>query len=66
MYDHMKRTKELYNLLEDQLSKEIFQARLKLDLDYSAENSMNIGLLARIMPPEERQKLQNWKKEFCD
>lgn len=64
MYDFTGRCQQLFSLLQDDLSKEIFLARLRLDIEPSMSNAMRVLCLneASRKNPEERAKRLAWKE----
>ena len=47
MYQFVERLQTLYGLLQDEKSKEIFQARFAIDMEQTNSNIMRLGLLSR-------------------
>lgn len=64
MYDVMKRTRALYSMLQDELSKEIFKARLAFDLDPSMTNAVKLMCLNPAIPKDRLEEAQSWKKKL--
>lgn len=64
MYDTIKRIKTLYSALQDELSREVFHARLAFDVDPTMTNAVKLLCLNPSVPKDEREELQNWKKEL--
>ncbi len=62
MYDVVKRARVLYSLLQDELSKEIFKARLTFDLEPSMTNAVDLLCLNTSIPQDEVVDAQNWRK----
>lgn len=64
MYNFTKRTQQLFDLLQDDLSKEIFKARLLLDIEPSMSNAMRVLCLNEDIQqdPAELKKRLEWKK----
>ena len=70
LYRYAERVKELYELLEDELSKKIFLARIQFDITYSVEDALRLFGLTGILTEEEaaiqlscRKTLNQIKKE---
>lgn len=62
MYDAVKRARGLYSLLQDELSKEIFKARLAFDLEPSMTNAVKLLCLNPSIPQDEVEAVQSWRK----
>lgn len=60
-YEGAKRAAELYPLLQDDLSRELFWARLKFDLCSSAETMLRLAWLSGLISQEEYNAQLNWK-----
>lgn len=62
MYDAVKRARRLYSLLQDELSKEIFKARLAFDLEPSMANAVKLLCLNPSISQDEAEDVQSWRK----
>ena len=61
MYNYFERTCELYNLLEDNQSREIFWARLKCDIEPSLTNTISLVKSGQIAAGTGRSLLSEWR-----
>lgn len=62
MYKTMEKTREIYSLLQDNLSKEVFKARLAFDLEPTMTNAMNLLLLNQDLSRGQAAEVRDWKK----
>ena len=63
-YAYMEKIVELYGQLQDELSKEIFWARLKCDTTISVNNALNLFALTGMLTSEEIFRQKSWRTEF--
>lgn len=59
MYDDAKKNKECYNLLSDELSKRIFWARMKCDMEANLSNTMELSALQTHLKEADKTKSTN-------
>lgn len=62
MYDTVKRTRELYNLLQDELSRNVFKKRLAFDLEPSMTNAIKLLCLGPSLPQAVVDEVRSWKE----
>ena len=60
LYEFSLKVKEIFNLLEDNLSKDTFIARLKCDLNPSLQNIMDLMCLRSGISDNKRKQIRNW------
>ena len=63
-YELTTRTSELYKILEDDISRDIFWARLKFDIAPSIANILRAANVMRAISDEEYQRRCLWKNRF--
>lgn len=63
-YDMMNKVSALYSLLEDELSKELFLARIKYDVCQSLSSATQLFALGTELPKEDVEVIMNWKERF--
>lgn len=63
-YEFIGRTVELYNALEDELSKKIFCARLQCDITNSVDDALNLFALTGMLTPQEHTEQMKWRETF--
>lgn len=62
MYSLVERARESYALLQDDLSKRIFKARLTFDIEPTMSNAMNLLLLNPELNCQEVKEILEWKQ----
>lgn len=65
MYEFVKKTARLYEALQDEVSKEIFWARLQYDIEPSMTNTVNLMRLSGNIELNEWVHIKNWKADLC-
>ncbi len=61
MYRLMETAREMYELLQDELSKRVFKARLAFDLEPTMTNAMDLLLLNPDINDREIKEIAGWK-----
>lgn len=64
MYSFMEQARESYGLLQDDLSKKVFKARLAFDLESTMSNAMNLLGLNPGFRCEEAKQIADWKEDL--
>lgn len=64
MYNFTQRCKQLYELLQDERSKDIFKARVLFDIEPSMTNAVHFISLREHLPPEEIARHLEWKDAY--
>lgn len=64
MYNLIEKAKQAYKYLEDDLSKQIFMARLAVDIDPSMSNIIGLLQLNPAFSPEEREEVKAWQEKI--
>lgn len=64
MYAYAQRCRQLFDLLEDDVSRKLFKARMIFDLEPSMSNAMRILCLNEVSrkDPEKMAQRLSWKK----
>lgn len=65
-YAFMKRLSELYNVLEDELSRKLFWARMQYDTEPSVESAIQFYGLAANLNKDELELNYSWKDTFSE
>lgn len=64
MYRLFKKTREIYNCLQDEISRNTFWARLAVDTEPSMQNTMQLLQLNPHFSQEELEQIRSWRKQI--